>query len=213
MISCYLGMPDSELLGRSIPNIQTGENVYHPSDFVRCYENGGVFLLDEVDAGDANILLRINAAIANGVLAVPARTGNPYARKHPLFVLLFAANTFGTGADRRYVGRNQLDEATLDRVRATTVPVGYAEEVEKRLCPNDKVYGLLTGFRQKVFDNSLERIVSTRLLAKAYKLVCQARACSMAELLASLFGGWTDEEMTLVLGEPFSPKKWAGWEP
>lgn len=38
------------------------------------YEEGGVFLLDEVDAADANVLLVINQALANGHLPVPNRT-------------------------------------------------------------------------------------------------------------------------------------------
>jgi hypothetical protein len=37
--------------------------------------------------------------------------------KPSYFVCIAAANTFGTGADRQYVGRNQLDESTLDRFR------------------------------------------------------------------------------------------------
>ena len=39
--------------------------------FVEMYENGGVFLLDEMDAADANVMVAINAALANGVLANP----------------------------------------------------------------------------------------------------------------------------------------------
>jgi cobaltochelatase CobS len=35
--------------------------------------------------------------------------------KHPDFVCVAGANTFGLGANRMYVGRNQLDAATLDR--------------------------------------------------------------------------------------------------
>jgi MoxR-like ATPase len=36
-------------------------------------------------------------------------------QRHPDFVAIAAANTFGRGADRQYVGRYQLDAATLDR--------------------------------------------------------------------------------------------------
>ena len=42
------------------------------SQFVQIYGDGGVFLFDEMDAADANLLLGVNAAIANNVFANPA---------------------------------------------------------------------------------------------------------------------------------------------
>jgi cobaltochelatase CobS len=39
------------------------------------------------------------------------------------------ANTFGTGADRQYVGRNQLDESTLDRFRIGQIERDYDSEI------------------------------------------------------------------------------------
>jgi cobaltochelatase CobS len=75
------------------------------------FEFGGVFLLDEVDAGNPAVLVVINALLANGVCAFPDRV----VEKHPDFVLLAGANTIGQGADRQYVGRQQIDAATLDR--------------------------------------------------------------------------------------------------
>lgn len=205
MLAVRLGMADSELLGRSVPDLSTGRNVYHRSDFVKCYEEGGVFLLDEVDAGDPNTLITVNAAIANGILPVPARTEKPYAERHPLFVCVAAANTFGSGADRQYVGRSQLDESTLDRFRAYIVPMDYDEALEMRLCPHPGLYALLKGWRDKIRENKLERVISTRFFAEAYDSVAGPAACqSLDELAESFFGGWTDEEQTLVLGKPLA---------
>jgi len=79
--------------------------------FREAYEKGGIFLLDEVDAGNANVLTVINAALANGVYSFP----DGMVERHKDFVCVGAANTWGLGADRQYVGRNQLDAATLDR--------------------------------------------------------------------------------------------------
>lgn len=73
MISGSAGTTESEILGTSIPNISTGENVYLESDFIRVYEGGGIFLIDEADAMDPNCLLKINAAISNGKCVVPKR--------------------------------------------------------------------------------------------------------------------------------------------
>lgn len=75
------------------------------------FEFGGVFLLDEVDAGNPAVLVVINALLANGSCAFPDKVVD----KHPDFVLIAGANTIGLGADRQYVGRQQIDAATLDR--------------------------------------------------------------------------------------------------
>jgi cobaltochelatase CobS len=75
------------------------------------FEFGGVFLLDEVDAGNPAVLVVINAVLANGSAAFP----DGVIPKHKDFILVAGANTIGQGADRQYVGRQQVDAATLDR--------------------------------------------------------------------------------------------------
>ncbi len=85
--------------------------VYVETLFRKAYEHGGVFLLDEIDAGNPAVLLVLNQALANGACAF----ADGMIKRHPDFILIAAANTYGTGADRQYVGRNQLDAATLDR--------------------------------------------------------------------------------------------------
>lgn len=75
------------------------------------YEHGGVFLLDEVDAANPSVLVVINQLLANGHAGFPDGT----VEKHADFVLIAGANTIGQGADRQYVGRQQIDAATLDR--------------------------------------------------------------------------------------------------
>ncbi len=97
------------------------------SVFRDAFELGGVFLLDEVDAGNANVLTLMNAALSNGYFSFP----DSVIKKHADFVCIAAANTFGNGADRQYVGRNQLDAATLDRF--IKMEWDYDIELEKRL--------------------------------------------------------------------------------
>lgn len=84
---------------------------YVDTMFRRAYEHGGVFLMDEIDAGNANVLIQVNAALANQYCAFP----DQMVKRHDNFVFIGSANTYGTGANRQYVGRNQLDAATLDR--------------------------------------------------------------------------------------------------
>lgn len=91
--------------------MRDAHGVYHKSDLVRLAEEGGVFLFDEFDSGNAGVLTSINMLLANGDFSTPAGM----VKKHADFVPMFGLNTFGTGASREYVGRQQLDAATLDR--------------------------------------------------------------------------------------------------
>jgi cobaltochelatase CobS len=85
---------------------------YHSTELVRTALAGGVFCGDEFDAGHAGIATMINMPLANRILPTPEGTKEVHADWIPVF----AGNTFGTGANRMYVGRNQMDAATLDRM-------------------------------------------------------------------------------------------------
>lgn len=87
--------------------------------FRDAFEKGGIFLLDEADAGNANVLAALNSALANGNCAFP----DGMIQKHENFFCIAAANTYGSGASRMYVGRNQLDAATLDRFVVTEIEI------------------------------------------------------------------------------------------
>ena len=84
---------------------------YQTTAFRQAYEDGGLFLLDEIDAGNSNVLIQLNAALANGYMSFPDKM----IRRNEKFRFVASANTFGSGANRQYVGRNQLDAATIDR--------------------------------------------------------------------------------------------------
>ena len=120
-ISCSGGMSEAHLSGKSVPNISKGISVFQSTEFLQCYEEGGLFLLDELDAADGNVLLVLNSAIDQGYFPVANRSKQPRAERHPDFVLVATANTFGRGASRMYMGRNQLDEATLSRFHIGTI--------------------------------------------------------------------------------------------
>ncbi len=84
---------------------------YHETGLVRCGRDGGIFLADELDAGNAGVMTQINMITANGHFSTPL--GLIVKSDHFRFV--GTANTYGMGGNRVYVGRNQLDAATLDR--------------------------------------------------------------------------------------------------
>lgn len=192
------GVTETELFGNSTPNIATGETNYQATEFVTLYENGGLFLLDEADAMDANCLLKVNSAIANGYCTIPKRLSNPRAKRHPNFLFVMAANTWGHGATRMYCGRNKLDEATLDRFRAGTVPLDYDPAIERRLVEDQQLYRVLAGWRAKMTEHGVQRVLSTRFMIQARKL--KALGYDTAGIAKKLTGGWTPGETEKVVG-------------
>jgi MoxR-like ATPase len=100
---------------------------YVATNFRRIYENGGVFILDEVDAAPSEILLVLNAALSNCYHAFP----DGMIKRHADFVCIACANTVGNGATIEYNGRNALDRAFLDRFSRLQFP--YDEAFETRL--------------------------------------------------------------------------------
>lgn len=80
--------------------------------FRQCYENGGVFLLDEADNGSGAVIAVLNNAMANGRCAFPDKL----IQQHEDFVLVVAANTVGHGASREYLGRQGFDGPFRDRL-------------------------------------------------------------------------------------------------
>jgi len=207
-VSCSGGVSESHFFGRMIPVGPQGQFEFVPARFLELYETGGVFLLDEVDACDENVAISLNAALGNGFISVPARYDRPVARRHPEFICIAAANTFGRGADRLYVARNQLDEATLDRFRAGTIEIDYDRELERRLCPDEPLRTRLWRYRDMVQRAGLRRIVSTRFIAKAYAIQQRCRRDSKAYgyrsvddyIDAKLMGGWPEREIVQVRG-------------
>lgn len=193
-ISCTAGMSESALMGWMLPS-EGGAFDYTPSDFVNMYENGGVFLFDEIDAADPNTLLFVNQALANGSFYLPQRKGNSKVTRHPDFVCLAAANTFGTGANMTYAGRERLDEATLDRFRAGTVVLDYDTRFEKSVVDADVVaWGHKV--RQKIRDSRLSRVMSTRFLLDATKLKKAGR--TLQQIQDTYFVGWKQDEKAKV---------------
>lgn len=106
--------------------------VYHETEFYKAFVNGGLFFLDEIDASIPEVLVLINAAIANGYFEFP--TGRVEANKK--FRVVAAGNTVGSGADEQYTGRMTLDMATLDRF--VVIDFDYCEKIEMHLAKGNK---------------------------------------------------------------------------
>lgn len=190
-ISCSAGMSEGHILGRML-----FDGTYVPSDFVKAYENGGVFLFDEIDSADSNTLLVVNSALANGVLSVPNRKDNPTAKRHPEFICIVAGNTLGEGS-ADYTGRNFLDSAFLDRFTASKLLVDYDEKLEKEIMNGYKEeYETLKQFREIIKKEGLNKILSTRVFVSAKRQMDLGK--TLKEVLKTYTLGWATEELTKV---------------
>lgn len=103
-----------------------GAGLYHTTPWRECFEHGGLFNAAELDSGSADVPLVLNNGMANGCMAFPDKA-LPIQR-HDSFRIVADANTYGMGADRIYVGRTQLDGATVDRF--AVLDWGYDEAAE-----------------------------------------------------------------------------------
>lgn len=129
---------------------------YMPSCVRQAYENGGVLLLDEFDAAHAGVVTILNSLLANGHCSFPDKVIN----KHKDFHCLVACNTYGTGANLDYIGRNRLDGATLDRF--IIVDMNYDSKLERRLTNDNWWYGIVNKIRKNAEKCGIKIIISPR---------------------------------------------------
>jgi len=143
---------------------------YITTSFRQAYEFGGIFVMDEIDNGNANVISVLNSALANGKCAFP----DGMIKKHEDFVLIACANTYGQGADRQYVGRNQLDAATLDRF--AILDFDYDEELELAIAPNQTFCLTVQKIRKALKGERV--VISPRATIKGGKLINAGMAYS-----------------------------------
>lgn len=177
--------------------------------FRKAFVEGGIFLFDEKDASAPGATLAFNAATANRICDFPDGTFEA----HPDFIAIAAANTYGNGASRQYVGRNQLDAATLDRY--VMMDWNYDEALENAImglprpksaplpkdivpAPADQVPELV---RQWV-----ERVQKVRRAVDKLKVrhVVSPRASQAGAKLLAAGWDWADVEASVI---------WKGLEP
>lgn len=172
------GVSETWLFGRQTPS------GFVEGEFSKLYKNGGLFLGDELDAADANLLLTINTALANGHMYNPISGEN--IKRHKDFHFVGTANTFGKGGSSVYTGRSRLDAATLDRF--TIILVDYMESVEETICPDKELRTYLQGVRKKVLSKASNEVISYRAFDKAFKL--KASGLDLDTIKEMLFASW-----------------------
>lgn len=138
---------------------------YHETEFYKAFTKGGLFFLDEIDASIPEVLVLLNAAIANRYFEFPCGRVNA----HPNFRVVAAGNTVGSGADELYTGRLVLDQATLDRF--VIIEFDYDRNVELSLAKGDtQLVNFIEGLRRFSKENGIRATFSYRCIISTIKL-------------------------------------------
>lgn len=139
---------------------------FHETEFYKACtsENESVFFLDEMDASIPEVLVLLNAAIANGYFEFP--TGR-VDLKNVHFVA--AGNTVGSGSDEMYTGRMVIDQATLDRF--AIIEFGYDTNIEMAMAENDDdLVDFIHSLRKSSESQGIRATFSYRCITMAKKL-------------------------------------------
>jgi MoxR-like ATPase len=170
---------------------KSADGSYIGTLFREKYEKGGVFLLDEFDAGNPNVLAALNQATANGHCPFP----DSMIKKHDDFIMIMAGNTFGGGGTIEYVGRNKIDAATLDRF--AFVFIDYDEKLENDLSTNAWWCSRVQQFRALATAKKVRTIISPRATFFGEKLLNAGIEQSEVEEML-IYKGLTKDERDLI---------------
>lgn len=138
---------------------------YQETQFYKAFTKGGVFFLDEMDGSIPEVLIILNAAIANRYFDFPIGK----VEAHPNFRIIAAGNTLGTGADNNYTGRYCLDRASLDRF--ALINIDYSPKIEKAMALNNMdLVNFAHAFRKAADSMGIECLFSYRTINRIAKL-------------------------------------------
>jgi len=139
---------------------------FHDTEFYKACtdENDCIFFLDEMDASIPEVLVLLNAAIANGYFEFP---NGRVDFDHVHFVA--AGNTVGSGADDMYTGRMVLDQATLDRF--AIIEFDYSLNIEMHITKNNaELVGFIHQLRDEAKSKGIRATFSYRCMTMITKL-------------------------------------------
>ncbi len=121
------------------------------------YENGGVLILDEFDAANANVAMALNNLL-DGEEYVFA---DKVVKRHEDFRYVACTNTYASGANKKYNARNKIDDSTMDRFSAI-IDWGYDEVLERRLFGDTEATRVVQQIRSNADKMGLNGLVTPR---------------------------------------------------
>ena len=148
------------------PSHDNSGGCFHDTEFYKACtdESDCVFFLDEMDASIPEVLVLLNAAIANGYFEFP---NGRVDFDHVHFVA--AGNTVGAGADDMYTGRMVLDQATLDRF--AIIEFDYSLRIEMAITHNNsELVEFIHQMRKEAENKGIRATFSYRCMTMVTKL-------------------------------------------
>jgi hypothetical protein len=212
-ISLSSGASESNLTGWLLPVGDNGRFSYVASPFVTQYEKGSsVFLLDEIDAASPDMLVVVNAALANGGFTLAQRFDAPAIVRGANAAVIAAANTID-GADESYSARQSMDAATLDRfyvlrwdadevLEAALIGAAHGRQNywKPEAAPDTSpecarfIADWVQGLRRVAGKAGIQRVVSVRMMQRYQQAI--AAGCTHKEAQSDLLNGWTKDELS-----------------
>lgn len=157
---------------------------FHDTEFYKACtcENDCIFFLDEMDASIPEVLVLLNAAIANGYFEFP--TGKvSFDKVH----FVAAGNTVGSGADDMYTGRMVLDQATLDRF--AIIEFNYSLAIEMSITNNNvELVNFIHEMREEAEKKGIRATFSYRCMTMVTKLEKAGMSLQMAMTISVVKG-------------------------
>ncbi len=168
--------------------------------------NGGVLNFDELDGSLPKAITPLHELLDNRSVEFPGGLVVELTDRH---LVVASMNTYGTGASRLYVGRNALDQASLDRF--VQIECGYDNAYEKAIFG----YGAEDKFskrrrewidevqltRQAVDNLRKERVVSMRASRRGVRAIESGQKLTTARKKRYLFSGLDDGQIRQIRQE------------
>jgi cobaltochelatase CobS len=177
-----------------IDGLMDAHGKHAPSIVYQWAKNGGLLFGDEVDAWDESTLTMMNDILSGERRHVFAN--GELVQLHADCKAIFAGNTWGTGADNLFVGRNQLDAASLNRF--ARMEVDYDEAVELVAANgNTELVKYAHAFRAACAECGLLHIVSMRQLTEVADM--ELTSVPLSFIVRTAFvQGLTEDDLTQV---------------
>ncbi len=133
--------------------------------FREAFENGGLFLFDELDRSDPSAVTACNMGLANKMCTFPDKV----VYQHPDFYCVAGGNTSLQGASMTYTAAVQLDAASIDRF--AFMEWNYDEELERAVSTNSVWCEYVQAIRATIKARGIEHLVTPRATFEGEKLL------------------------------------------
>ena len=148
-----------------VSGYKNAKGEFEQTPFYKAWKFGGLYFADELDNSQAEAIIALNAALANGYYTF-ADTNEKVA-KHPNFRCIAAGNTNGQGATEEYCGRYQMDESSRDRF--VFVKIDYNSKVEESITKHEDILEFIRALRSASGKLQIKLICGYRGITKLDK--------------------------------------------